>query len=159
MFCYTRGLRLPAPNAITMPHPTPRPPLFPLRVGKSATGFGIFADEDIPADRFIIEYWGEVVPNEVADKVAGRYLFELENGKTILGGTRKNVARYINHACRPNAESRTVGNRVTIHSIKAIKAGEEVTYNYGTEYFNVIIGGTKKCRCARCVQRRARRNG
>ncbi len=134
-----------------MAYPTPRPPVFPLRVGKSTSGFGIFAVEDIPAKRFIIEYWGKLVPSEVADTVGGRYLFDLENGKTILGSTRKNIARYINHACRPNAETRGSGNRIYIFSTKRIKAGEEITYNYGKEYFTAFIK-PHGCRCRTCMK-------
>ncbi len=136
-----------------MPIPSPRPPQFPLHVGKSATGFGIFAIEEIPKGRFIIEYHGKLVTTEAADKVAGRYLFDLGNGNVILGGTRQNVARYVNHACRPNAEARVVGNRVHIYSIKRIKAGEEVTYDYGKEYFNAYIK-PQGCSCKTCVKRR-----
>ena len=132
--------------------PLPRPPQFRLRVGKSANGFGLFAQEEIPAGRFVIEYWGKLVPDEVADKVAGRYLFDLENGNTILGGTRKNIARYINHACRPNAEARAVGNRLFIFSTKRIKAGEEIGYNYGKDYFKTFIK-PNGCRCKTCMKR------
>lgn len=136
-----------------MPYPSPRPPLFPLRVGRSATGFGLFATEDIPARRFLIEYWGKLVPSEVADKVGGRYLFDLENGKAILGATRKNTARYINHACKPNAEVRIVKDRIYIFSTKRIKAGEEVTYDYGKDYFDTFIKPFG-CLCLTCVKRR-----
>lgn len=136
-----------------MAYPFPRPPIFPLRVGRSVTGFGIFAVEDIPAKRFVIEYWGKLVRSEIADKVGGRYLFDLENGKTILGSTRKNIARYVNHACRPNAEVRISKDRVYIYSTKRIKAGEQVTYDYGKDYFDTFIK-SHRCLCRTCVKRR-----
>lgn len=122
-----------------MQYPSPRPPIYQLRVGKSRAGFGLFAQEDIPSRAFLIEYWGEVVPTEKADEIGGRYLFDLENGKTILGGTRKNIARYANHGCKPNAEVRVQKDRVYIYSIKKIKAGDEVTWDYGKEYFDWFI--------------------
>lgn len=134
---------------------SPRPPHPSLRVGRSATGFGVFTTADIPAGRFLMEYWGELVPTERANTIGGRYLFDLENGNTILGGTRKNTARYINHACVPNAEVRITKNRVFIHSIKPIRAGQEVSYDYGTEYFEAFIG-KDHCRCAACEKRRSR---
>ncbi len=136
-----------------MPYPSPRPPTFPLRVGRSATGLGMFAIEEIPAKKFILEYWGMLVSEQEADKVAGLYLFDLENGKAILGGTRKNVARYVNHACRPNAEVRFVKDRIYIYSTKRIKPGDEITYDYGTEYFNEYIK-PHGCLCRTCVKRR-----
>lgn len=136
-----------------MPYDSPRAPLFQLRVGKSATGCGIFAVEEIPPRRFIIEYYGKLVSSKAADNVCGRYLFDLENGKTILGGTRKNKARYVNHACRPNAEVRIAKNRIYIYSTKRIKAGEEVTYDYGKEYFTMFIK-PHGCKCRTCLKRR-----
>jgi len=136
-----------------MIYPFPRPPQFRLRVSKSATGFGLFAVEEIPARRFIIEYWGKLVPSDVADKVGGRYLFDLENGKTILGSTRKNIARYANHGCRPNAEVRISKNRVYIYSTKRIKAGEQVAYDYGKEYFDTFIK-PRGCLCRTCEKRK-----
>lgn len=132
-----------------MPYPFPRPPIYALRVGRSVAGFGIFAKEEIPKGRFIIEYWGKLVPSKVADDVCGRYLFDLENGKTILGSTRKNVARYVNHGCKPNAEVRISKNRVYIYSTKRIRVGEEVTYDYGTEYFEFFIK-PNGCLCTHC---------
>jgi SET domain-containing protein len=136
-----------------MPYPFPRPPIHELRVGRSATGFGIFAVHDIPARSFITEYWGKLVPDEVANKVGGRYLFELENGKTILGSTRKNTARYVNHSCRPNAEVRIPGDRVFIYSTKRIKAGEEINYDYGKEYFEAFIK-PYGCACQKCAKKK-----
>lgn len=132
-----------------MPSPLPRPPTYSFRVGKSATGFGIFAEEAIPTGKFLLEYWGEVVPTPKADEIGGRYLFDLENGKTILGGTRKNIARYCNHGCKPNAEVRIKGNRVYLYSIKRIKAGDEITWDYGTEYFDFYIK-PHGCKCVGC---------
>lgn len=139
-----------------MPYPSPRPRIYALRVGRSATGFGIFAEEDIPARRFVIEYWGKLVKSEKADYIGGRYLFDLENGYTVLGGTRKNVARYVNHACRPNSEVRFSKNRIYIYTTKRIKAGDEVTYDYGKEYFDMFIK-PHGCRCRTCVKKRAKK--
>lgn len=136
-----------------MKYPIPRPPRYLLRVRRSAAGLGLHAGEDMPKGRFLIEYWGRLVSDAQAQKVGGKYLFDLENGKAILGATRRNVARYANHACRPNAEIRVAGNRIFLFSIKRIKAGEEITYDYGEEYFNDIIK-PNGCRCKTCVRKR-----
>ncbi len=129
-----------------MAYPKPRPPQFKLDVKRSSAGLGLFAGEDIPKGRFIIEYWGPIVSDDEAQEVGGKYLWELGNGKTILGATRKNTARYVNHFCRPNAEARVVGNRVFIFSTKKIKAGEEIGYDYGKEYFDYYIK-PHGCKC------------
>lgn len=134
----------------------PRQPQFALKVGRTPTGLGLFADEDVPKGRFIAEYWGPVVPDEEADRVGGKYLFTLGNGKSILGASRRNVARYANHGCRPNAEARQVGNRVYLFSRKRITPGSEITYDYGKDYFEGIIE-PMGCLCRSCLRKASRR--
>lgn len=135
-----------------MKHPHPRPSQFKLRVRRSVSGLGLFAAQDIPKGRFVIEYWGKPMSDEDAQKIGGRYLFELENGKTIEGSTRQNTARYANHSCRPNSEVRIQGNRVSLFSCKKIRAGTEITYDYGEEYHEYYIKPCG-CRCAKCTRR------
>lgn len=139
-----------------MKYPSPRPPQFQLRVRKSDAGLGLFAQEQIPSGRFVIEYWGKLMSDEAAQKIGGRYLFEIGNGKTVEGSTRKNTARYANHSCRPNCEIRTTGNRVYIFSIKKIKPGDEITYDYGEEYHDHYIK-PHGCRCGACTRRTIQR--
>jgi SET domain-containing protein len=115
---------------------------------------GLFAAEPIPKGRFIIEYWGKIANDEVTNRTGGRYLFDLGNGKTILGSTRKNIARYVNHACRPNAEARQYGNRIHIYSKKRVEAGEEITYHYGKEYFDAYIK-PHGCVCKTCAKKKS----
>ena len=71
---------------------------------------------------------------------------------------RKNVARYINHACKPNAESdvNPRKKRVIIRSIKKIEPGEEINYDYGTEYFKAYLKPIG-CKCFSCEKKRARK--
>lgn len=130
-----------------MKYPIPRPSPFKLRTKRGTSGIGLFTDDEIPRRRFIIEYWGKLVTDDEATYLGGKYLFELGNGKTIYGTTRKNIARYINHSCKPNCEVEIVGNRVFIFSKRKIKAGEELNYDYGKEYFDYYIK-PHGCRCA-----------
>jgi hypothetical protein len=132
-----------------MAYPIPRPQRYQLKVGRSTSGLGLFAAQEIPKGRFIIEYRGKTVSDEKAQKVGGRYLFDLGNGRNILGGTHRNTARYANHSCRPNCEARQIGRRVFLFSVKRIAEGDEITYNYGKEYFNTLIK-SHGCRCEKC---------
>ncbi len=134
-----------------MKQPYPRPTKYKLSVHKSVAGFGLFADQSIPKKKFVIEYWGKIVTDKEAEKIVGKYLFQVENGHTIAGGNRKNIARYINHSCRPNCEATMDGDRVFISSIKNIKPGDELTYNYGKEYFDYHIK-PHGCRCVKCTK-------
>lgn len=135
-----------------MKYPFPRPTPYKLRLRRGISGFGLFADEDIPRGNFVVEYWGELLTDAQASERGGKYLFELGNGKTIDGATRKNIARYINHACKPNCEVDFYGNRIFIKSKKKIKAGEELNYDYDTEYFEAYIK-PYGCRCASCAKK------
>ncbi|WP_414473113.1 SET domain-containing protein [Microvirga sp. M2] len=125
----------------------------PFRVGRSLTGLGLFATRDIQKGTFIIEYVGPRLSNEeVSRRRNTRYLFEVSSRSTIDGSPRWNIARYINHSCRPNAEAVVSRGRIRIKAIKRIKPGDEITYNYGKSYFETFIKPIG-CKCGACMAR------
>src|SRR5215471_14669735 len=129
----------------------------PFRVGRSRTGLGLFATKPIKKRTRIVEYKGRKLTTEQADKLearGNRYLYEINNRWTIDGTTRRNLGRYANHSCRPNAESYTVKHRVFLRAIKNIKPGDEITYDYGTDYYRNVITPSG-CKCAKCRGKRA----
>lgn len=119
---------------------------FKLRVGRSTAGLGLYAETLIPKGACIIEYVGRRVSPEEEETSKSRYLFEIRKGNTIDGKPKWNKAGYINHSCRPNAETTIHKQRVFILAIKNIKAGEEITYDYGKEYVDEFIK-PYGCRC------------
>ena len=125
-------------------------------VRRTSTGLGLFTLRDIASGKRIIEYLGTIITTEEADKRGGKYLFELDEKHAIDGSTRSNTARYINHSCRPNAEGLTTGRRVWIWALRDIKAGEEITINYGKEYLEAHI---KRCRCEKCMASAKKKRG
>ncbi len=127
-----------------------------VRVKKSSAGLGLFADRDFTKGQRIIEYTGERITADEANRRGGRYLFELNDRFTLDGKGREHTARYANHSCVPNAyaEMNASETRVFIVAKRAIKAGEEITYDYGKEYFDDYMEGGKKCLCAKCVKER-----
>ncbi len=130
----------------------------PFRIGRARTGLGLFATRPIKKRTRIAEYKGPILDTETADKAerrGNRYLYEVSKNRTIDGTPRANVARYANHSCNPNAESITWRGRVFIKSIRDIKPGEEIVYDYGTDYLKNVIGRAN-CQCSRCRRRRAR---
>jgi SET domain-containing protein len=128
-----------------------------FRVGRSRTGLGLFAAAPIRKGAFIVEYKGRKLTTAQADKLearGNRYLYEINSRWTIDGTTRRNLARYANHSCRPNAESHRIGHKVILRAIKIIKPGDEITYSYGRDYFiNVIM--PRGCKCAKCRKKRS----
>jgi len=131
----------------------------PFRVGRSLTGLGLFATQPIKKRTRIAEYKGpllDVKAAEKAERSGNRYLYEVNSRWTIDGKARSNIARYFNHSCNPNAESYTVGHRVFVRTLRNIKPGEEITYDYGSDYLRNVIGKSR-CKCSRCRKRRAKR--
>ena len=120
------------------------------RVRRTNTGLGLFALEPIARGKRIVEYTGPFIPNEEVDRRSGRYFFGVNTKWSIDGSPRSNIARYINHSCRPNAEAIISGRRVWIWSRRNIKPGEEITYDYGEEYFEDIIKPIG-CKCEKCA--------
>src|SRR5207248_6979610 len=89
------------------------------------------------------------------DALENMCLFELNDRWPIDGSVRKNIARYINHACKPNAESdvRPRKRKVFIRAFKNIEPGEEINYDYGTDYFKAYLKPIG-CKCAACEKKR-----
>jgi uncharacterized protein len=129
----------------------------PYRVGRSRTGLGLFATKPIKKGAKIVRYFGPLLDsrNKKHDAIENKYLFELNGRWTIDGSVRENVARYINHACKPNAESDVSARKrkVVIRAIKNIEPGEEINYDYGTDYFKAYLKPIG-CKCAACEKKR-----
>jgi uncharacterized protein len=132
----------------------------PYRVGRSRTGLGLFATKPIKKGTKIIRYFGPLLDSkkEKDDAIENKYLFELTNRWTIDGSIRENVARYINHACRPNAESdvKPRKRKVFIRAIKNIEPGDEINYDYGTDYFKAYLKPIG-CKCDSCEKKRKKK--
>ncbi|WMV45998.1 hypothetical protein MTR67_039383, partial [Solanum verrucosum] len=120
----------------------------------SGRGWGILADENI---KFIMEYCGEVLSSEVAKKrclayeahkVKDAYIMSL-NANFFIDATKKgSLARFINHSCQPNCETRkwiVLGEtRVGIFAKRDISVGMELSYNYNFEWSG---GAPVRCLC------------
>lgn len=133
------------------------PPTKPYRIGRSKTGLGLFATRTIEKGTDIIRYLGPMLDsrNKKHEEVDNKYLFEINGRWTIDGSGRRNIARYINHSCRPNAESDVNARKrtVMIRAIKTIQPGEEINYDYGTDYFKIFLKPIG-CKCDSCEKKR-----
>ena len=127
------------------------------RIGRSKTGLGMFAIRPIKRNAYIATYRGPRLTNEESDRREARgaaYLFEVTKKVTIDGSPRWNVARYINHSCRPNAKPVGRNGGIVIVALRRIEPDEEIAYDYGKDYvwYFKQNGG---CHCAHCRKRRA----
>lgn len=102
-------------------------------------GRGVFASRAIRKGTRIIEYRGDRTTWEVAlerpasdpDNPHHTFFFETSDGIVIDANVRGNAARWINHSCDANGEScEDEDGRVYINARRAIRAGDEITYDY-----------------------------
>lgn len=122
---------------------------FDVRVKRSSAGLGLYAFEAIKKGAVIIEYVGKRIPTSHGDTLNNRYVFNVSPRIDIDGSPRWNTARYINHSCRPNCEAINNRGRIFIVARRGIKVGEELTYDYGKEYFEGTIL-KEGCLCVKC---------
>ena len=109
-------------------------------------GNGVFDALDLPKGARVIEYKGRRLTHAQANRMYANdsesghtFLFTLNTKYLIDGGDGGNDARWINHSCAPNCEAWVIENkqgdrlrdRVVIETRRAIRAGEELTYDYG----------------------------
>tara|TARA_B100001250_G_C19747382_1_gene765997 strand:- start:320 stop:805 length:486 start_codon:yes stop_codon:yes gene_type:complete len=119
------------------------------KVNKSRIhGTGVYATKNISKDKKIIQYIGERINKKEGDKrselrlkkylhskkTGSVYIFELNKKYDIDGSPLYNKARYINHSCNPNCEVNIFNDEIWISSVKRIKKGEELTYDYGYSF-------------------------
>jgi SET domain-containing protein len=131
-------------------------PQRPYRIGRSKTGLGLFATHEIKKGAFIVAYRGRRVTDAESarrETRGARYMFELNTRWAIDGSSRRNTARYVNHACRPNAEARIRKWKIAYVARRKIRPDEEITVDYGKEYFDGYIKA-KGCRCVACREKR-----
>src|SRR6185436_2490439 len=142
---------------------TNRKPPFEVK-SSPIQGLGGFATRPIRKGKRIIEYLGERITPQEADR---RYddelsehshvlLFTVDARTVIDAGVNGNDAHFINHSCEPNCETVVDKRRVYIEALRDIAVGEELTYDYNLQFEGKIdpkpkaryacLCGTASCR-------------
>jgi SET domain-containing protein len=118
-------------------------------------GWGVYATQAITKNTRIIDYAGEKISNQESLRRERRYIrnghiwcFKLTNRTVVDAGVGGNVARYINHSCRPNCYIDIKKGIIWIRAARRIERGEELTYDYNTDGEGLI-----RCRCRKSCQR------
>jgi hypothetical protein len=129
--------------------PTARPLPRIARKRSKVHGFGVFAAEPINKNTRIIDYAGELIRNSRSGAREARYLkdgciwvFRVNRAWSRDAAVDGNIARFINHSCKPNCYFHIVDTTIWIRASRLIQAGEELTYDYCT-----IGDKTIPCRC------------
>jgi SET domain-containing protein len=134
---------------------------FTLRIGRSRIErYGVFAGEAIPARKRVIEYTGERISEREALRraikmlwagKAGRiYTVRLNRRRKIDGSVGGSGAELINHSCEPNLTMRKIRGQIYLCSFRRIRAGEELTVDYGFRCPLPCHCGSAKCRGTMC---------
>jgi SET domain-containing protein len=131
---------------------------FRLAVRKSKIDrYGVFALEEIPAHRKIIEYTGKRFEYELKTGKGDRrishgrrvYFFAVTKKWGVDGAIGGSGAELINHSCDPNIRERLIRYHILYFSSRRIRAGEELTidYKFRPEHErHVCHCGAKTCR-------------
>jgi uncharacterized protein len=114
-------------------------------------GYGVFALETINKNKRIIDYAGELISNKQSESREDSYLskgciwvFRVNRNWSRDANVGGNIARFVNHSCRPNCwiEVDAKTKTIWIRAAKQIRKGQELVYDYNTEGDKVI-----PCRC------------
>ena len=105
-----------------------------VRKNSAIHGKGVYAKTAIDRGIVIVEYKGKRrrwSAFKGKDKFDYAFLMYTEKGVVIDPRRNGNIAVFINHSCEPNCQAVLIEDRVYIETLRKIKAGEEITYNYG----------------------------
>jgi hypothetical protein len=118
-------------------------------------GWGVFAARRIAKNTRIIDYAGEKINHQESLKRECRYMkrgtiwcFQINRRWVRDAAVGGNLARFINHSCRPNCYVQVVGDIIWIRAARNIRKGEELTYDYMTDGEGQI-----QCHCRPGCQR------
>lgn len=98
------------------------------------SGKGVFAIKSIPKGIYLLKYDGELITKEKSLEElenGNEYIFTLDDEHDINGKVEWNTTRFVNHSCSPNCEAINVDGEIWIASLREIKQGEELSFNYG----------------------------
>ncbi|TIB40418.1 hypothetical protein E3P86_00693 [Wallemia ichthyophaga] len=115
-----------------------------LKFAKSSIhSWGLYSCQVIPKGEMVIEYVGEVVRQQVADRrekayekqgIGSSYLFKIDDDNIVDATMKGSVARLINHCCQPNCTAKIITilgeKKIIIYAKEEISPGDEITYDY-----------------------------
>jgi hypothetical protein len=112
------------------------PPRLVRRRSKIA-GWGVFAGSPITKNTRVIDYAGELIRRrecrrrERIQNARGEvWCFIMNRAWARDAAVGGNLARFINHACRPNCYVEIANDVIWIRASRRIRTGEELSYDY-----------------------------
>ncbi|EDR10511.1 histone methyltransferase, partial [Laccaria bicolor S238N-H82] len=124
--------------------------------------WGLYAMEKISKGEMVIEYVGEVIRAQVAEKrektyerqgIGSSYLFRIDEDLVVDATKKGNLGRLINHSCDPNCTAKIITisgeKKIVIYAKQDIELGDEITYDYHFPFEQdkiLCLCGSVKCR-------------
>lgn len=122
--------------------------------------FGVVTGENIPPGKRVIQFTGELITEREARRRARRrfsmrkdariYTFRLNRRSVLDGSVGGSGAEFINHSCDPNLTTRRIRGQIFLYSFRTIRAGEELTVDYGFRCSHPCHCGSARCRGTMC---------
>jgi SET domain-containing protein len=122
---------------------------FPCSVRETTTGVGVFATRDIDAGERVLDINGTVQrhPTRYSIQVTLDEHIECHESLSTEEMRARFPWRFLNHCCEPNAS--IVGR--TLVARQAIRAGEQVTFDYTTTEATMAEPFGCRCGAAKCL--------
>ncbi len=123
-----------------------------LIIKTTKKGKSVFANRDYGKGEFIIEFRGRRYSmDEYKKRLNPKNNHFLQIDADVYLGPTRTADNYINHSCDPNSGIRMIDGKVLLHAIKAIKRGDEISFDYSTsmaeEYWEMdCTCGSRLCR-------------
>lgn len=102
-------------------------------------GLGAFAMRPLVAGERIVEYTGQRITkseSQVRCAAGNHFIFSLDDEWDLDGDQPDNPARFVNHGCAPNCEAIQRDDRIWLVALRDIRAGEELSFDYGYDLEN-----------------------
>ncbi|XP_078454900.1 histone-lysine N-methyltransferase SUV39H2 [Lampetra fluviatilis] len=135
---------------------------FPLCIFRTdnGRGWGVKTMQKIKKNSFVMEYVGELIPSEEAerrgviyDRAGTTYLFDLDfcnDDYTVDATFYGNISHFVNHSCEPNLQvySTFINNhdfsqpRIAFFAMDDLAAGEELTFDYNIKEMTEDVADT-----------------
>lgn len=140
----------------------PNDPPFEVR-SSAIQGRGVFATRKIRKGQKLVQYVGEALTPEEADRRYddndGRhhtFLFVLNDTTVLDARTGGNDAMYINHSCEPNCETEIDDDQIFVRAIRTIAPETELVYDYRFEWDDAYDADDVRYYACRCGSERCR---
>jgi hypothetical protein len=115
----------------------------------SIHGRGTFASAPLEPDTLILEYTGELIDRKTAVERDNPdapdyscYILQVDDDVFIDARRVEHPAKYINHSCEPNCILSFDETKAFIRTLRGIRPGEELAYDYDYDASENV-----PCRC------------